>query len=371
MESDLSANPHKRRRAKSVAWHTTATFLLLIGNCNPIEAAAEDSAAMVRQAKDGQSLQVLFEQAAVSNDPKLISSVGVMLFDGVGVPVDHPRAIQYLQRAAALGRPEAQYRLALAFNGMPEYYNDPPKDIQASNDWFIKAAASAKAAPPDDFPAAVTYALLQSDGKGGVPKDVPTAIQTIRSIADKDYFKAQEIYGNYLTDLRYPLDLAKNLEALSWLGKAAAQGSSAAVGSMGVIYLKLDDPKRAQLALRHAAQMGHEHASRVLYLNYKEIIGNNIALAQDKIFAESDKRKKAHQLQDILSDPVVQAGAIIGLAAVIGLSVYDPNRKPNPVAESDYEKRLQKSRQDFSDSFALRTCINPANGSTWSAVGSC
>ena len=63
-------------------------------------------------------------------------SLGLMYYDGLGVPQDYKKALQWFARAADQGNVSAQYNLGLMY-----YHGDGiPQDYKKAVQWFTRAA---------------------------------------------------------------------------------------------------------------------------------------------------------------------------------------------------------------------------------------
>ena len=204
--------------------------------------------ALVAFAKDPTNAKAALSRLAESGDPKMIAALGVMFFDGVGVAINHPEAMPYLRKAAALNRPEAQYRLGLAYYkwnpaaGGRNYYSDPPYDPALAEEWFRKAANSAQASLSGDDPAAMTTLGHLYEGGlggvdiGGVKQDEAAALRMYLAAAKQGYPDAEVAYAELQqrqlavrrikehSELFTPENLA---ESFGWFLKAAKSGSAA------------------------------------------------------------------------------------------------------------------------------------------------
>lgn len=350
------------------------TIALLCGVFYAASARADDlTSKLLAIQNNPPSAAAVFGEVVASDDPRQISALGVMLFDGIGVRIDHPTAMPFLEKAAALGRPEAQYRLGLAYSrGGQIFYQDPPVDEALAEQWMTKAATSATLLADNDPAAMMVLAHLKFSGRGGIAKDIDGAAALVRKAAERGYPPGATAYGHWLSrDLRRPVDREKLREATTWFAKAVIDGSSEAMEGMGTTYLTVGEPDKARPFLRRAAEMGREPASRYLYLRFKETVGNNIALEQDKIFDRAAAQRRKQKLVDTLTDPLVIAGSILALTAIIGIAAHDPDRPidRNRAREADaYAKKLMDQQQK---SFALVPCLNPASGRGWYGVGGC
>jgi TPR repeat protein len=335
--------------------------------------ADEIKDALLALAKDHSNPKATFSKIAESGNPKIIAALGVMFFDGIGVSVNHREAMPFLQKAADLNRPEAQYRLGLAYstwNGsLPQsqnYYDDPPADAALAEQWFGKAANSAQAQLEGDPAAITTLGHLYQMGGGGVSKDLAAAKRLYLDAAKQGYPDAEVSYAA-LIDLRRPVNPENLQECLSWYSRAANDGSSEGIEGLGLTFLQADDQEKARPLLRQAASLGRELASRFLYLRFNEKVGNNIALDMDKSFEAKRKIRDMHDLTEKLSDPVVMAGIIVALSGVLAVAVYNPDM---PEAERtrrehealDYEAERKQEEADR-NSQRLRDDFGCAMGS--------
>ena len=303
-----------------------------------VSRADEIKGALLALAKDHSNPKATFSKIAESGNPKIIAALGVMFFDGIGVSVNHREAMPFLQKAADLNRPEAQYRLGIAYStynpSFPQsqnFYDDPPADAALAEEWFRKAANSAQAQLERDPAAMATLGHLYERGLGGVNKDLAAAKRLFLNAAKQGYPDAAVSYAA-LIDLRRPVNPENLQECLSWYSRAASDGSSEGIEGLGLTYLQADDREKARPLLRRAASLGREPASRFLYLHFKEKVGDNIALEMDKEFEARRKIRDRHDLMEKLSDPIVMAGIIVVLSAVVGVAAYDPDM---PEAERD------------------------------------
>jgi TPR repeat protein len=344
---------HRRKNTiHRVALGSTMCFFMLFSGLTASADGIKDT--LLALAKDPNP-KTAFRKIAESENPKIIAALGVMFFDGIAVSVNHREAMPYLQKAADLNRPEAQYRLGLAYstyNGsFPQaqnFYNDPPADMALAEQWFRKAANSAQEAQLKRDPAAITtLGHLYQDGKGGISKDLATAKRLFLDAAKQGYPDAEVSYAA-LVDLRRPINPGNLKECLNWYTEAAKDGSSEGFEGLGLTYLETGEREKARPLLKQAASLGREPASRFLYLHFKEKVGDNIASEMDKEFEARRKIRDVHDLMEKLSDPVVIAGIIVGLSAVIGIAAYNPDI---PEAEQDrrskeYEQKEFKRRQE-------------------------
>ena len=305
--------------------------------------------------------KTLLANALFSDDPKQIAAIGMLLFDGIGVPIDHPSAMPLLEKAAALGRPEAQYRMGLAYSSGigQKFYADPPADGQRAEQWMTKAAAAAAPLADTDPAAMMVLANLKSAGRGGVPKDQDGALSLIKRAAELGYPEAETAYGAWFAkDKRQPVNQQKMREAINWYLKAAIAGSSEAIEGMGIVYLALNEPEKARPLLRRAASMGRELASRTLYLNFQEKIGDNIASQQDAVFEAAEARQRQRHLIDRLSDPIVLGATVLAFAVIVGLATRNTG---DPKVIQELNNEIQQQAEVQRRNFEILMCHESAS----------
>jgi TPR repeat protein len=77
-----------------------------------------------------------FCRAAVSGDPRGLNNLGIVYYEGAGVPRDTDEARRLWRQAAERGNPNAMSNLGGALYFGPE----PPIDKQEGATWIVKAA---------------------------------------------------------------------------------------------------------------------------------------------------------------------------------------------------------------------------------------
>src|SRR3989344_4783035 len=81
------------------------------------------------------------QKQADSSDAEAQYNLGVMYYDGKGVPKDVAKAMEWLQKAAAQGNASAQFGLA----AMYDMGAGVPKDATKAAEWVQKAAVEGHA----------------------------------------------------------------------------------------------------------------------------------------------------------------------------------------------------------------------------------
>jgi len=136
-----------------------------------------------------------------------------------------PAFVQTLRTRAAQGDAEAQTNLGLL------YYNGQgvPQDYVQAAKWLEKAAVEGFAG------AQVAFGLLYDEGKG-VPQDYTRARQWYEKAAAQGNVWAQGMLGLLYYEGR---GISKDdTQARQWTEKAAAQGNAAAQGMLGFLYAR-------------------------------------------------------------------------------------------------------------------------------------
>ena len=88
------------------------------------------------QRKDYAAAVAKWRGVAQSGNREAQSLVGIMYFQGQGVPQDYPQAIKWLHMAAAQGEPKAMFKLG----SMYAYGQGFTRDHQRAVMWFYMAA---------------------------------------------------------------------------------------------------------------------------------------------------------------------------------------------------------------------------------------
>jgi hypothetical protein len=131
------------------------------GLCWPVSLRADFQAGMdAYNRKDFGTAYREFLPLAEQGDAKAQFSLGLMYYNGYGVPEDDAEAVQWFRLAAKQGLAEAQYKLGLM------YYNGwgVPQDYAKAVRWYRLAAEQG------DPNAQYKLELMYESGKGA-PKD--------------------------------------------------------------------------------------------------------------------------------------------------------------------------------------------------------
>ena len=108
------------------------------------------------------------------------NSLGVMYYNGEGVPQDDKAAVQWFQRAVEQGNADAQFNLGNMYN----QGRGVPQDYKAAAQWYRRAAEQGAAK------AQYNLGVMYDEGKG-VPQDDKVAVQWYRRAAEQGHVAAQ------------------------------------------------------------------------------------------------------------------------------------------------------------------------------------
>lgn len=158
------------------------------------------------------SLGPVYKQAE-AGDAAAQTRLGWIYANGIGVPLNEEKAVEWYQKAAAQGYPKAQYELGMMYNS-GEVVTTVTKDPNKAAEWLLKAAAQG-------YPKAqYELGLMHLTGEG-VKKDAAKAVEWYQKAAAQGYHKAQ-------FELGWMYQYGKGLEkdsvlAYAWYNLAALQ----------------------------------------------------------------------------------------------------------------------------------------------------
>jgi TPR repeat protein len=188
------------------------TALVLPSGCAtvspPIDTSLEDKQTLQTQAAQGVA--------------EAQTNLGLLYYNGQGVPQDYAAARQWWEKAAAQGSADAQFNLGMLYaKGL-----GVPQDYVMARQWYERAAAQGRAE------AQYSLGLLYYNGQG-VPQDYAAARQWWEKAAAQGDAKAQTNLGMlYAKGLGVPQDYTT---ARQWWEKAAAQGSALAQSNIVIL----------------------------------------------------------------------------------------------------------------------------------------
>lgn len=195
----------------------------------------------------------LFKRVADKGNPKALYVMSLLYQNGFNVEQDQDKAVEYLEKSAALNYPEAEYSLAYLYltgmyvekdykkgvqlmtnaanNNFPDAQNNigmlylkgeiVPKDLKRAKNWLDKA--SANGSEMADYNLGVVY-----DAGMGVSVDAKKAGSLYMRAADRGYLPAfTKVVEMYATGSKGVTK--SNEKARSWLDKAIENDDSDAM----------------------------------------------------------------------------------------------------------------------------------------------
>jgi len=220
---------------------------------------------------------------AEQGDPTAQYNLGIMYSEGIGVPKDYPKAIEWFKKAAAQKvDTDIQFLLGAMYaegKGIPQNY---PKAVE----WFKKAAKQGRAPGSGSAPIynhmginawkdpnAITFYTEQAAQGNheayynlgalhehgiGVPRDLEKAAEFFKKAAEQKGAPYMQFWlaNIYVNGKGVPRDLTK---AAEWFAKAAEQGNEVAQYRLGIMYatgrgVPQDYAKAAELLKKIAEQ---------------------------------------------------------------------------------------------------------------------
>ncbi len=181
-------------------------FMVLFLTLNGYVLAAEVSTAT-------NSLEQVQKQAE-AGDAGAQTRLGWVYANGVGVPLDADKAVEWYQKAAAQGYPKAQFELG-AMYGSGEAVTSVAKDPIKAAEWY-------KAADQGYPKAQFEFGTIHLTGEG-VTKDTAKAVEWYQKAAAQGLAQAQTSLGWMYQNGK---GVAKDgVLAYAWHNLAAAQGN--------------------------------------------------------------------------------------------------------------------------------------------------
>ena len=179
---------------------------------------------------------------ADQEDAEVQFNLGVMYYDGEGVPRNYHQAFTWLKKAADQGHAGAQYKLGLMYCegtaiGVSGKFWDTTQDLQQATMWFKKAADQGHA----EAQYRLGKAYYEFHGASGVPKNDLQAALWYRRAADQGHVGAQTSLGVlYYNGEGVPQDYD---QAALWLQKAADQGDTLAQSWLNRLEERIEEKK--------------------------------------------------------------------------------------------------------------------------------
>jgi len=194
-----------------------------------------------------------------------------MYGSGQGIKQNSAQAVASYKKAAERGYVDAQYKLAVLYDTVPDIeYDNRERDEVVQNDveaakWYRLAAEQGHAH------AQYRLGLLNAEGRG-VAKNEAEAMKWYRKAAelgdvDAQYTLADMFYSGWGVEWN-------DAEAFKWLSKAAENGLADAQYELGKRYVEgtglVTDYAQAAKWLEKALEQGEDRAKEILeYVNYQ------------------------------------------------------------------------------------------------------
>ena len=196
------------------------TCLLLVlasASCTYREPHEEDFQAGMEAYRKGDYKTALEKWRPLAEDGNTSAqvNVGVIYFEGRGVPKDYEEALKWYKMAAMKGHAEAEYNLGVAYAQGQGVAQDQKEALR----WYRQSAERGY------LPAQIMLAEMYYRGRA-VPVDYAEAAKWYRQAAYQGYATAMFILGSlYGAGQGVPQDF---VQAYMWFTVSSAQGSEAA-----------------------------------------------------------------------------------------------------------------------------------------------
>ena len=206
---------------KFIAW--LVVFSLAAGISPGVVAGDAKDCADYLTAEDYKRAFPLCSRAAKQGDVLAQSVLGLLYFDGRGVPKNYREAIKWFRLAAWQGDATAQYSLGFMYaNG-----KGVPKNDREAVKWYRLAAEQGH------VKAQVNLGWIYDNGEG-MPKDDREAVKWYRLAAEQGIAIVQSLLGwKYFSGEGVPQN---DREAVKWYRLAAKQGLADAQFNLGWMY---------------------------------------------------------------------------------------------------------------------------------------
>lgn len=186
------------------------------------------------------------ERAAAAGNVDAQFRLGVMYANGDEVSLNYTRAAQLIRLAAEQGMAAAQSTLAWLYaNGYGVRQDD-----DAAREWYLKAAE--QGASKDQYVVGTMYRF----GQYGVARDPAVAMDWYRSAAEQGFAPAQFALGRMLMDGKHvPED---RIGAFQWLSLAHVNGSKRAEGAVEELLKRMTPAEVVRAKAEMLAVAGHQ-----------------------------------------------------------------------------------------------------------------
>lgn len=169
-----------------------------------------------------------YRDQANRGDAKAQNNLGVMYYEGRGVPQDYGRAASWYEKSAAQGNAEAEFNLGTLY----AFGKGVRQDYHQARQWYEKAAVRKNAVAAHNL--GVMYYSAQ-----GVDRDYSRAARWYDQSASLGYARAQRALGfMYENGQGVKQDYTR---AAQWYKQAVAEGDVVAEYALGILCVRKDE----------------------------------------------------------------------------------------------------------------------------------
>ena len=261
----------------------TIILLLFLQGCGGQNTEVKTTTTQSYRELTAEESFALEQNRAMDGNVEAQRALGMMYYNGKGVPQDAAKAMEWFQKAAGQGYAAAQYNLGeMYYNENP--FGDQPIDAVVRKDNTKAAEWYQKAAEQGFTEAQVKLGGMYFNGEG-VPKNATKTVEWWEKAAAQEHAATQRNLGMMY---REGLGVPKNpVKAKQWYQKAAEQGDAEAQYSLGRMYhggrgVPKDSVKAVQW-YQKAAMQGHPDAQAALGFLY--LVGEGIPLDRVRAYA--------------------------------------------------------------------------------------
>jgi TPR repeat protein len=239
---------------------------------SPSNAAGTADARAAFERRDYAGAIAKFEEAAARGDAEAQDFLGMIYFDGLGVPVNREKAVRWNTLAAQHGKCDAQFRLAFTLQ-WPGQSNNLHEKVRL----FAEAAEGAKRGAEQGDPfAEYTLGELYLFGAGPFAQNFGYAFSFFMKAAQQGVPQAQGQLGYLYENGK---GVAKDAsQARVWYTKAAEAGLVEAQTNLAIFLENRGEKEKAIFWYEKSALLGSQSSSYFLKKHYGLIVGDCSAL---------------------------------------------------------------------------------------------
>ena len=310
------------------------TFLAIVAGPSFADEAADGLAA----ARNGNYSSALnsFTAAAEHGNALIQAELGSMYFDGIGVPVDHAKAIYWNSKAAEAGRPDAAFRMGLAYDDPRNTYGIS-RNAALAQSWYKKAWNLAQPLLADGDSTA-EYAVGNELAFGyGQARDREKGLVYLRKSADAGNLDAMFQVGE--------LTVAQDEQAgRPLLEQAAEHGHSYAMYVLALVYLHNSDQENARKWLERSVAFRNPQASQKLF----DVFHIQTDVPGLGKLPEQPAQSSPYSLSNgsLLKDPVYLFTGVLALSVAVALLTQNVQPGNQAQQHEDAMAMMDRQRQD-------------------------